>query len=92
LRRIRNRLSRASQSHWKSPHQLHKLGMRTIGPALDAPRDGMPEHSARRPGSYFGRLAPDPREQFKLPFIYAARFELRVSSWDSYIAKPSPPN
>jgi protein ImuB len=58
--------------------QLHMVGIRTIGAALEIPRDAIARRFGPQTSNYFDRLiglAPDPREPFKLPHIYAARFE-----------------
>jgi protein ImuB len=58
--------------------QLHMVGVRTIGAALELPREAIARRFGPQTSNYLDRLvgaAPDPREPFKLPHVYAARFE-----------------
>lgn len=58
--------------------QLHMVGIRTIGAALGLPRDSVARRFSPQTSNYLDRLlgdAPDPREAFKLPPTYDARFE-----------------
>ncbi len=62
--------------------QLHTVGIRTIGAALDLPRDTIARRFGTQTSGYLDRLvgaAPDPRETFKLPPNYTARFEFGFS-------------
>ncbi len=58
--------------------QLHIVGIRTIGATLEVPREAIAKRFGPQTSRYLDRLvglAPDPREAFKLPPTYAARFE-----------------
>lgn len=58
--------------------QLHMVGIRTIGAALELPRDAVARRFGPQTSNYLDRLvgiAPDPRDAFKLPYTYDARFE-----------------
>lgn len=59
-------------------NQLHMVGIRSIGAALELPRESIAKRFGVETSRYFDRLmglAPDPRDCFKLPTNYAARFE-----------------
>jgi len=58
--------------------QLYMVGVRTIGAALELPRDAVARRFGPQSSNYLDRLvgaAPDPRDAFKLPHVYSARFE-----------------
>jgi protein ImuB len=58
--------------------QLHMVGIRTIGAALEVPRGAIARRFGTDASHYLDRLigaAPDPREPFKLPHTYSTRFE-----------------
>jgi protein ImuB len=58
--------------------QLYMVGIRTIGATLEVPRESIAKRFGPQTSHYLDRLiglAPDPRESFKLPPSYAARFE-----------------
>lgn len=62
--------------------QLHMVGIRTIGAAMDLPRDSIARRFGTHASHYLDRLVgavPDPRESFKLPLTYAAKFEFGFS-------------
>lgn len=65
-----------------SPQVIDKLqmvGIRTIGAAVEIPREEIARRFGPETSNYFDRLlglAPDPRERFELPPHYTARFEL----------------
>jgi protein ImuB len=58
--------------------QLHMIGIRTIGAALELPRDAVARRFGPQTSNYLDRLvgiAPDPRVAYQLPFRYDAKFE-----------------
>jgi len=58
--------------------QLSMVGIRTIGATLEVPRESIAKRFGPHTSNYLDRLiglAPDPRESFRLPPNYAARFE-----------------
>jgi protein ImuB len=59
--------------------KLNMVGIRTIGATLELPREAIAKRFGVVTSNYLDRLiglAPDPRESFKLPPNYSARFEL----------------
>ena len=58
--------------------QLHMVGVRTIAAALELPRGAIAKRFGKDASNYLDRLigeAPDPREAYRLPPTYSARFE-----------------
>jgi protein ImuB len=70
--------------------QLHMVGIRTIGAALELSRGSVARRFGTQASNYLDRLigvAPDPRTSFKLPHTYSARFEFgfEISNTESLL-------